>query len=251
MEIASEASKAKLASDTAAEASNQIRKLNQKLLLDQRESQSIIQELNDEHKALLIGLNLKLSESKAEIVQLKSNSRTLDKNRYNDRHDVTTHAREDLLLKINELHQELETSKRQWVGEKRSFASSQAALQQSQAAEFRKALSNHRQELSKLEDEIELRKEIARNLEKDKIALVQKYSEADSFSQRLQKGLEELRSQNSADQPKLISTGGSASREANNVAAISESTIRSLTNKVGISCCNGFGCGYYYSNVIC
>ena len=226
-------SKAKQATDAANDAASQVRQMKQKLLLVQRESQKSIEQIDAEHRASILRISSQLSESKAEIVRLKSNASSGETNVGQDNHNTKPYTQEDILSKINELHQELEASHRKWAEEKRTLASSQAAIEQSQAAEYRKVLCDHRHEVSKLEDQIEAQREKVRVLEKDKILLTQKYTEVESIKQKLHVELEQLRVETIPGAQKMCNPeSNNHCRENRCCSPNSESIVRSLTNKV-------------------
>lgn len=95
--------------------------------------------------------------------------------------------RQDLLLKIDELHDALASSRRQWGEEKRSISSSYAAKEQSLAAVHRVELSKQRSNIVELEDNISNQQESLRSSEKENIVLTQRLEDAGQVQKQLTK----------------------------------------------------------------
>ena len=180
-------------------------------------------------------MNAQISESKATIIRLKS-EKSISKDSIscssNSVDPVTVHIRQDLLLKIEELHQKLEASNQNWNEEKRALASAYAVKEQALATEHREILSNHRHEVSQLEDEIELRKESFRTLESQTILLKQKFSDANQARNKLLQELEQLKASDTSSKKCFISNEKGRKSEVVQIETEYDSKVRSLTNKV-------------------
>ena len=137
----------------------------------------------------MLSVNAQLSESKAEIARLKAIPKQKQRHSNGDGSDDDSnfHVRQDLLLKIDELHDALASSRRQWGEEKRSISSSYAAKEQSLAAVHRVELSKQRSNIVELEDNISNQQESLRSSEKENIVLTQRLEDAGQVQKQLTK----------------------------------------------------------------
>jgi len=232
-------SKAKQSADAAMESSANARKLSQKLAKVERDYRATTQDLRDEHKQALLALNAQFSESKAEIARLNAIPKQWQQ-RHNeeggpssgDDQSSSFHVRQDLLVKIDELHDALASSRRLWGEEKRSLSSSHAAKEQSLAAAHRMELSKQRTSIVVLEDSISNHQESLRSVEKENIVLTQRLADADQTQKQLKEKVEQLIKEKDVLRKEQRSVSQGSNNNESSSERADEAKIRSLNNKV-------------------
>ena len=171
-------------SQSALDANDKIQTLSLKLAKLRKQMMSELQSKDDERARIVLELEAQVNAKKAEVARLQAaaaasaSSSSLHVPDGNDTHTTTNAAAEfleqDLLAKIDSLHNELMAAKRNWGQERRSLASSHAAAEQERAAKHRKELAEQRSAISSLEDDVVAQKERTRDAEKESIVLLQK-----------------------------------------------------------------------------
>ena len=215
-----EASKAKQSAVTAFEASESVRTLNRKISQMERQYKLFANQVQSSHENYVLKLKSELSASKSEVAGLKS--------KITKESDDDSQVKSDLLLKIRDLHFQVEDSERKFGEERRFLTSQNAAAEQAYAAEFRKEMSDKRSIITKLEDEVQLLKDSIHILKKDKIILEQKVSDSMQARRNLEVEMKDLKA--------ILSREVDEVKRADDCPANSQleddGKIRSLSNKV-------------------
>lgn len=170
-------------SQSALDANDKIQTLSLKLAKLRKQMVSELQSKDDEHAKDVLELEAQVNAKKAEVARLQAAAAaSASSSSLPDGNDINTHTsnaaaeflEQDLLAKIDSLHNELMAAKRNWGQERRSLASSHAAGEQERAAKHRKELAEQRSTISSLEDDVVAQKERTRDAEKESIVLLQK-----------------------------------------------------------------------------
>lgn len=148
---------------------------------------------------------------------------------------------DDLLAKVNALHQELTLAQRRWGEERRALTSTHAAAEQERAAEHRSQLAEHRTIITALEDEETALQDDKRDIEKEKIVLLQKLTETEQKRETLSKECDQVRRElelmrQGLEMEQRINTNGKESRKENGkdrttTQATTDARVRTLNNK--------------------
>jgi len=177
-------------SQTALDANDKIQALNLKLAKLRKQVVSERQTKDDDHTRIVLDLESQMNAQKAEVARLRAAAAAASSPPPSNGNDIHAHRSststdaaaeflgQDLLAKIDSLHNELMTAKRSWGQERRSLASSHAAAEQERAAKHRNELAEQRAAISSLEDDVVAQKERTRDAEKESIVLLQKLAAA-------------------------------------------------------------------------
>ena len=207
-----------------------------------------MQTKDDEHCRIVLELESQINAEKAEVARLQaeaaaSASAPTAASNCNNNNAAAEFLEQDLLAKIDSLHNELMTAKRNWGQERRSLASSHAAAEEERAAKHRKELAEQRAAISSLEDDVVSQKEKTRDAEKESIVLLQKLAAANHRADESQIEATNLRDELGLIKQSLETfressgtcTGGSTQNPSSTSSATneeSENKIRTLNNKV-------------------
>lgn len=187
-------------------------------------------------------MSAKLNESKSEILRLQSELTKISGNCF-DEDGMKNNALVDLVDKLNSVQTKLITEQRIWNEEKRKIASSYASAEQTLAAKHRESLSDHRSKIASLEDKLESERERYKDLEKDKMILIQQASAAKDRHEsqkeqciKLKRDLQILKQTLSVTHDNRDLPGGSQDDlpTRSNPSSTNQAEMRLLQNKVGL-----------------
>ena len=243
-------------SQMALDANDKIQSLNLKLAKLRKQMVSELQTKDDEHCRIVLELESQINAEKAEVARLQAEAAATASTPTAAPNGNTNAAAEflqqDLLAKIDSLHNELIAAKRNWGQERRSLASSHAAAEQERAAKHRKELAEQRAAISSLEDNVVAQTEKTRDAEKESIVLLQKLATANHRADEAQIEATNLRDElvlvkQSFENFRESSGSGGSTHNTSNTLLLSntnpsstsssaneesENKIRTLNNKV-------------------
>lgn len=202
-----------------------------------------MQHKEEEHRQVLLEVQLQLSLYKAECSCMKAKLQQLGGG-YEETKDMVMGGHLLLVEKLQQLHQEMATCQRKWGEEKRSILSANAAAQQEILAQHRIEVSQLRSIVESYEDEILAQSNSCKELEKEKATLRKQLDDSTKKMHETSLLLERLKTENdindkSRNRQGLSNKGmpvetcdifpelGSEKNKSTN-----ESDVRSLVNKL-------------------
>ena len=229
--------------NSAVESSSKLQRVN----LELKQTSCKLQAKDDQHAQAILELESQINAYKADVARLESASTTTYHSSSGGADVVPESLERDLLVKIDSLQSELTLAHRKWGQERRELASSHAAAEQERAEKHRVELAEQRAAISALEDNTVSQKEKTRDVEKERLLLMQKLATANhsievarNESMNLRDELDSIKQTLHAAQSSTQGGHGGASSSDDNALLIvdtscigdAESNVRTLNNKV-------------------
>lgn len=155
--------------------------------------ESELNRIKNESSKTILQLESQLNRSKAEITRISQSSNISSSDDDEDDNENRHYDIQELLLKIQSLHQEITQSQHSWGEEKRAILSSHSAIHQKLAAKHRGDLSTEREKLAEMEDKLSSQKESTLRKEKENLVYMKKLNDCEQKKDQLQQIVENLR----------------------------------------------------------